>query len=117
MSIVNEMAPGTVSYHGWCKRLVGQHDKFGQLFTQLIPFRSVSLGSLLRGLSLARRQQEAGVEPDFLNRRSTIRETRWKGAKAREIGEGVKLFYGEDTKRNGVATAVAESLKDCLRRQ
>ncbi|PIO74938.1 hypothetical protein TELCIR_03041 [Teladorsagia circumcincta] len=41
------------------------------------------------------------------------RETRWKGAKAREIGEGVKLYYnGEDTKRNGVAIAVAESLKD-----
>ncbi|PIO53299.1 hypothetical protein TELCIR_25370, partial [Teladorsagia circumcincta] len=39
--------------------------------------------------------------------------TRWKGAKAREIGEGVKLYYnGEDTKRNGVAIAVAESLKD-----
>ncbi|PIO65974.1 hypothetical protein TELCIR_12327 [Teladorsagia circumcincta] len=40
-------------------------------------------------------------------------ETRWKGAKAREIGEGVKLYYnGEDTKRNGVAIAVAEALKD-----
>ncbi|PIO52788.1 hypothetical protein TELCIR_25902, partial [Teladorsagia circumcincta] len=40
-------------------------------------------------------------------------ETQWKGAKAREIGEGVKLYYnGEDTKRNGVAIAVAESLKD-----
>ncbi|PIO59070.1 hypothetical protein TELCIR_19479, partial [Teladorsagia circumcincta] len=42
-------------------------------------------------------------------------ETRWKGAKAREIGEGVKLYYnGEDTKRNGVAIAVAESLKDYI---
>ncbi|PIO54323.1 hypothetical protein TELCIR_24317, partial [Teladorsagia circumcincta] len=40
-------------------------------------------------------------------------ETRWKVAKAREIGEGVKLYYsGEDTKRNGVAIAVAESLKE-----
>ncbi|VDO98369.1 unnamed protein product [Heligmosomoides polygyrus] len=36
-------------------------------------------------------------------------ETRWKGAKAKEIGEGVKLFYnGEDTKRKGVGIAVAE---------
>uniref|UniRef100_A0A7I4Z257 SH3 domain-containing protein n=1 Tax=Haemonchus contortus TaxID=6289 RepID=A0A7I4Z257_HAECO len=43
------------------------------------------------------------------------KETRWKGAKAREIGEGVKLFYnGEDTKRNGVAVAVADSLKDSV---
>ncbi|PIO54345.1 hypothetical protein TELCIR_24295, partial [Teladorsagia circumcincta] len=40
-------------------------------------------------------------------------ETRWKGAKAREVGEGVELYYnGKDTKRNGVAIAVAESLKD-----
>ncbi|PIO56238.1 hypothetical protein TELCIR_22363, partial [Teladorsagia circumcincta] len=39
-------------------------------------------------------------------------ETRWKGTKAREIGEGVKLYYDrEGTKRNGVAIAVAESLK------
>ncbi|XGW19497.1 hypothetical protein V3C99_003389 [Haemonchus contortus] len=44
-----------------------------------------------------------------------LQETRWKGAKAREIGEGVKLFYnGEDTKRNGVAVAVADSLKDSV---
>ncbi|VDO20342.1 unnamed protein product [Haemonchus placei] len=41
--------------------------------------------------------------------------TRWKGAKAREIGEGVKLYYnGDDTKRNGVAIAVAESLKESV---
>ncbi|VDP55773.1 unnamed protein product [Heligmosomoides polygyrus] len=44
-----------------------------------------------------------------------LQETRWKGAKAREIGEGVKLYYnGEDTKRNGVGIAVAESLKDSV---
>ncbi|PIO62984.1 hypothetical protein TELCIR_15435, partial [Teladorsagia circumcincta] len=35
------------------------------------------------------------------------------GAKAREIGEGVKLYYnGEGTKRNGVAITVAGLLKD-----
>ncbi|VDO73921.1 unnamed protein product, partial [Heligmosomoides polygyrus] len=44
-----------------------------------------------------------------------LQETPWKGAKAREIGEGVKLYYnGEDTKRNGVGIAVAESLKDSV---
>ncbi|VDP13206.1 unnamed protein product [Heligmosomoides polygyrus] len=42
-------------------------------------------------------------------------ETRWKEAKAKEIGEGVKLFYnGEDTKRNGVGIVIAESLKDSV---
>ncbi|VDO96079.1 unnamed protein product [Heligmosomoides polygyrus] len=44
-----------------------------------------------------------------------LQETRWKGTKAREIGEGVKLYYnGEDTKRNRVGIAVAESLKDSV---
>ncbi|VDP17909.1 unnamed protein product [Heligmosomoides polygyrus] len=44
-----------------------------------------------------------------------LQETRWKGAKAREIGEGVKLYYNaEDTKRNGVGIAVAVSLKDSV---
>ncbi|VDO22023.1 unnamed protein product [Heligmosomoides polygyrus] len=44
-----------------------------------------------------------------------LQETRWKGAKVKEIGEGAKLLYnGEDTKRNGVGIAVAESLKDSV---
>ncbi|VDO87373.1 unnamed protein product [Heligmosomoides polygyrus] len=44
-----------------------------------------------------------------------LQETRWKGAKAKEIGEGVKLLYnGEDTKRNGVKIAVTESLKESV---
>ncbi|VDO92910.1 unnamed protein product [Heligmosomoides polygyrus] len=44
-----------------------------------------------------------------------LQETRWKGAKAKEIGEGVKLFYNrEDTKRNSVRIAIAESLKDSV---
>ena len=56
---------------------------------------------------------------DLMRRRNIqvlcLQETRWKGAKAREIGEGVKLFYnGAGTKRNGVAIAVAECLKDCV---
>ncbi|VDO54315.1 unnamed protein product [Haemonchus placei] len=42
-------------------------------------------------------------------------ETRWKGPKVREIGEGVKLFYnGVDTQRNGVAMAVADSFKNSV---
>ncbi|VDO82665.1 unnamed protein product [Heligmosomoides polygyrus] len=44
-----------------------------------------------------------------------LQETRWKGTKAKEIGEGVKLFYnGEDTKRNGVRIAIAESFEDSV---
>ncbi|VDO65899.1 unnamed protein product [Heligmosomoides polygyrus] len=44
-----------------------------------------------------------------------LQETQRRGAKAREIGEGVKLHCnGEHTKRNGVGIAVAESLKDSV---
>ncbi|VDO85963.1 unnamed protein product [Heligmosomoides polygyrus] len=39
-----------------------------------------------------------------------LQETRWKGVKAKEMGERVKLFYnGEDTKGNGAGIAIAES--------
>ncbi|VDO19209.1 unnamed protein product [Heligmosomoides polygyrus] len=56
---------------------------------------------------------------DLMKRRGIetlcLQETRWKGAKAKEIGEGVKLFYnGENAKRNGVGMAIAESLKDSI---
>ncbi|EPB75347.1 hypothetical protein ANCCEY_05561 [Ancylostoma ceylanicum] len=42
-----------------------------------------------------------------------LQETRWKGSKAREIEEGIKLFYhGFGTRRNGVAIAIAGPLKE-----
>ncbi|VDL69797.1 unnamed protein product [Nippostrongylus brasiliensis] len=44
-----------------------------------------------------------------------LQETRWKGEKAKEIGEGVKLFYkGEGGKKYGVGIAVSEVLKDSV---
>ncbi|VDP62918.1 unnamed protein product [Heligmosomoides polygyrus] len=75
----------------------------------------VRLGTLNDGTLTGRSREVA----DLMKRRSMqvlcLQETRWKGAKAREIGEGVKLYYnGEDTKRNGVGIAVAESLKDSV---
>lgn len=42
-----------------------------------------------------------------------IQETKWKGSKARDIGDGYKLLYhGTTNGRNGVAVAVAEHLRD-----
>ncbi|EPB70089.1 hypothetical protein ANCCEY_10810 [Ancylostoma ceylanicum] len=42
-----------------------------------------------------------------------LQETRWKGCKAKEIGDGIKLYYhGLATKNSGVAIAVAPPLKD-----
>ncbi|EYC02454.1 hypothetical protein Y032_0100g3313 [Ancylostoma ceylanicum] len=54
---------------------------------------------------------------DFMKRRTIrilcLQETRWKGCKAIEIGDGIKLFnHGVETKKNGVAIAVDTSLKD-----
>ncbi|VDL74871.1 unnamed protein product [Nippostrongylus brasiliensis] len=50
-----------------------------------------------------------------LVRIGTLNETRWKGEKAKEIGDGVKLFYkGDDGKRNGVGIAISEALKDSV---
>ncbi|XGW21238.1 hypothetical protein V3C99_004300, partial [Haemonchus contortus] len=67
------------------------------------PKKLVRIGTLNVG-SLTGKSREVA---DLMKRRNIqvlcLQETRWKGAKAREIGEGVKLFYnGEDTKRNGV---------------
>ncbi|XGW03141.1 hypothetical protein V3C99_014828 [Haemonchus contortus] len=72
----------------------------------------VRIGTLNVGLLTGKSREVAHL----MKRRNIqvlcLQETRWKGAKAREIGEGVKLYYnGDDTKRNGVAIAVAESLK------
>ncbi|EPB77675.1 hypothetical protein ANCCEY_03266 [Ancylostoma ceylanicum] len=42
-----------------------------------------------------------------------LQETRWKGSKSREIGDGIKLFYhGLEAKRNSVAIAVSGPLKE-----
>ena len=42
-----------------------------------------------------------------------LQETRWKGAKARDVGEGYNMFYhGYNTKKNGVAIVVGEKWRD-----
>lgn len=54
---------------------------------------------------------------DLLKRRQVdtahIQETKWDGAKSREIGDDYKLLYtGTSNKRNDVAIAVAERFRD-----
>ena len=42
-----------------------------------------------------------------------VQKTKWKGAKAREIGGGFKLFYnGGNNKRNGVGIIVKKEWQD-----
>ena len=41
-----------------------------------------------------------------------VQETKWKGNKAREMGDGYKLYYtGEDGRRNGVGIVLSPELK------
>ena len=40
-----------------------------------------------------------------------LQETKWKGSKARRIGDGCKLFYnGADGRKNGIGIVVREEL-------
>ena len=52
---------------------------------------------------------------DLMQRRKMnvlcTQETRWKGAKAREVGEGYKLYYyGVENKRNGIGIILEKEL-------
>ncbi|XP_047028785.1 craniofacial development protein 2-like [Helicoverpa zea] len=56
---------------------------------------------------------------DVLKRRrinvACLQETKWKGTKAREIGEGYKFYYcGSDGKRNGVGIVLDKNLKESV---
>ena len=53
---------------------------------------------------------------DMMKRRKVdilcVQETKWKGSKAREMGDGYKLYYtGEDGRRNGVGIVLSPELK------
>uniref|UniRef100_A0A914W1M5 Uncharacterized protein n=1 Tax=Plectus sambesii TaxID=2011161 RepID=A0A914W1M5_9BILA len=46
---------------------------------------------------------------------AAIQETRWKGAKAYNIGEGYKLFYtGNNNDRNDVGLAITKLYRDAI---
>ena len=74
--------------------------------------RTIRIGILNVGSMTGR-----GLElVDFMERRKVkilcVQETKWKGPKARELGNGYKLFYnGVDSKRNGVGIVLSEELK------
>ena len=53
---------------------------------------------------------------DFMERMKIdimcVQETKWKGSKARELGNIFKLFYvGEDGRRNGVGIILNDEMK------
>ncbi|VDM82574.1 unnamed protein product [Strongylus vulgaris] len=56
------------------------------------------------------------IENWLLRRRrvgiACIQETKWKGGKSRDIGDGYKLLYnGTSSSRNGVGVAVSGKLR------
>ncbi|VDO20795.1 unnamed protein product [Haemonchus placei] len=78
---------------------------------KLVGIGIVNVGSLTESREIA----------DFMERSNIrilcLQETRWKGAEAKEIGEGVSLFYnGKDT-RHGVTIAMSCLSKICFSRQ
>ena len=82
----------------------------------LRPIRNIARFATLNVGTLTGRSRELS---DLLKRRridiACIQETKWKGAKSRDIGEGYKLFYhGITSSRNGVALAVSENLRDSI---
>ncbi|KAK6745007.1 hypothetical protein RB195_011614 [Necator americanus] len=43
-----------------------------------------------------------------------VQETRWKGSKSRELGDGYKLIYHGTSNRNGVGIILNESFRDSV---
>ena len=77
--------------------------------------RKVRIASLNVGTMTGR-----GMELADMMRRCVdalcVQETRWKGNKAKEIGEGYKLIYSQATPqgRNGVGVILSKEMKDCV---
>ena len=76
--------------------------------------RVIRVGTLNVGSMTGRGREVA----DMMKRRRVdilcVQETRWKGEKARELGDGYKLYFSGANKegRNGVGIVVFEGLKD-----
>ena len=74
--------------------------------------RNVVIGTLNVGTMTGR-----GTEVvDMMKRKGMgvlcVQETRWKGKKAREMGNGYKMYYaGEDGKKNGVGIILSPKMK------
>ncbi|XP_063615696.1 craniofacial development protein 2-like [Penaeus indicus] len=75
--------------------------------------RKLRIGTLNVGTMTGRGKETV----DMMERRSInilcVQETKWKGAKAREMGNGYKMYYvGHDTRRNGVGIVLDPEMKE-----
>uniref|UniRef100_A0A914XAH1 Endonuclease/exonuclease/phosphatase domain-containing protein n=1 Tax=Plectus sambesii TaxID=2011161 RepID=A0A914XAH1_9BILA len=105
-------SPGSDAH---CPRLSGASSQQGlprngraRLKKQAFRVATLNIGTLTgRGRELA----------DLLRRRrvhvASLQETRWKGAKAKDLGDGYKLLYNVGVSgRNGVGIVICDELKD-----
>ena len=67
----------------------------------------VRIGTLNIGSMTGRGAEVAGMMRERRVNVLCLQETKWRGTKAKVLGEGCKLFYsGGDGKRNGVGIVV-----------
>uniref|UniRef100_A0A914XBY4 Endonuclease/exonuclease/phosphatase domain-containing protein n=1 Tax=Plectus sambesii TaxID=2011161 RepID=A0A914XBY4_9BILA len=71
------------------------------------------LGTVNIGTLTGRHRELASILKKRRINIACVQETKWRGAKSRDIGDGFKLLYnGESTSRNGVGIVVDEKLRD-----
>ena len=73
------------------------------------------MGTLSTGTMTGRGRELA----DMMERKNVdilcLKETKWKGSKARNIGGGCKIFYnGADERKNGIGIVVREELAESI---
>ena len=107
-SVVHQGAAGKYATVGQRRKRGGKHvrDKHKRRMGRKM---EVKVGTLNVGTMTGKGRELA----DMMVKRKVdilcVQETRWKGSKARNIGDGCKIFYhGEDGRRNGVGVILKE---------
>ena len=106
-TVVQQGAAGKYAAVGQRRKRGGKHvrDKHKRRMGRKM---EVKVGTLNVGTMTCKGRELA----DMMKRKVDIlcvQETRWKGSKARNIGDGCKIFYhGEDGRRNGVGVILKE---------
>ena len=92
----------------WLKKIAQRRRKKKDGAKRIVKIATLNMGTMTgRGREIVDVMQRKKV--DII----CVQETRWKGQKAKEIGEGYKLYYvGKDTKRNGIGVILSPGLKD-----
>ena len=107
-TVVQQGAAGKYATVGQRRKRAGKHvrDKHKRRMGRKM---EVKVGTLNVGTMTGKGRELAAMmvkrKVDIL----CVQETRWKGSKARNIGDGCKIFYhGEDGRRNGVGVILKE---------